>query len=317
VTSDDAGTRTVQNTFEELQIDEAWSAWSERGFTWWPHRLAQRVWAEEPHDDDGLTIIRINAETDVFSAVDEEWRQLSQVFAAASTFASMSGYAWSDDVIRLRCSMWVHDEVQPWVSRIFRLATIAQAVAAEDAVAQVDQLSPHESGERTEPDEMLSAVDDLPASEEPSMWAGEEMETLAQMLTSNGVMSMASPEGLSAEFPYGEHGGPAVAGGTSNLLTVSTSENHPRLGAGLLMRLSLREQPHDGDGPLGPMELNELEVKGRCQSHFLGSWCANPSGGPPVFVSFLPNILSAPNLLTNLVVSMGVRSQWASERFDS
>ncbi len=50
--------------------------------------------------------------------------------------------------------------------------------------------------------------------------------------------------------------------------------------------------------------------------HFLGSWCANPSGGPPVFVSFLPNILSAPNLLTNLVISMGVRSRWASERFN-
>lgn len=82
------------------------------------------------------------------------------------------------------------------------------------------------------------------------------------------------------------------------------------------MQLSLRERPTAEDPRLGALQLNELELRDGCQSHFLGSWCANPSGGPPVFVSFLPNILSAPNLLTNLVLSMGVRSRWASDRFN-
>ena len=96
---------------------------------------------------------------------------------------------------------------------------------------------------------------------------------------------------------------------------VSTEEPHPSLGFGLLMRLNLREHPSLDRKPLGAVHLNQLELADGCPSHFLGSWCTNPSGGPPVFVSFLPSVLSAPNLLLNLVMSMGLRSRWASEKF--
>ena len=313
--NDDAGMRTVREVFDELQIDAEWSKWSDRGFTWWPHRLAQRVWSEVPREDHGFIVTRVNSETDLFSVEAQDWRQAAPAFETASQFASMSGFLWSDGVVRLRCSMWVHDENQAWVSRVFRVATMAQGVSAEDTVVQADQLTPHESGTRTAPDDMLNAVEGLPGRDESSAWVGNEMETVAQMLSSNGVMSIGTQNGLTAEFPYGKHGGTAVLGGTSNLLRVSTEDRHPSLGSGMLMRLSLQEHPsHEGER-LGATRLNQLELQDGCQSHFLGSWCANPSGGPPDFVSFLPNILRAANLLTNLVMSMGIRSRWASDSF--
>jgi hypothetical protein len=82
--SDDAGTQTVREVFEALQIDADWSTWSDRGFTWWPHRLAQRVWAEIPTENDGVSVMRVNAETDQFSASEQDWRELAPVFGAAS-----------------------------------------------------------------------------------------------------------------------------------------------------------------------------------------------------------------------------------------
>jgi hypothetical protein len=74
---------------------------------------------------------------------------------------------------------------------------------------------------------------------------------------------------------------------------------------------SLREQPNDKGRLLGALQLNGLELRDGCQSHFLALGIPTPREGPPVYVSFLPNILSAPNLLTNLVLSMGIRSRWA------
>jgi hypothetical protein len=103
---DDAGVRTARKVFEELQVDAEWSEWSGRGFTWWPHHLGQRIEAEPPEENDGFTLVRVNSEIDLFSGEEEDWRKLSPIFAAASTFASMSGYVWKDGVIRLRCNMW-------------------------------------------------------------------------------------------------------------------------------------------------------------------------------------------------------------------
>jgi hypothetical protein len=44
----DTGLRTVGDVFTNLEVDEEWSTRERRGFTWWAHRHAQRVWAEEP-----------------------------------------------------------------------------------------------------------------------------------------------------------------------------------------------------------------------------------------------------------------------------
>jgi hypothetical protein len=229
----------------------------------------------------------------------------------------MSGFVWDDGTMRLRCGMIVHEEIQPFAARVLKIAALDQVTLAEQMVETIDQLTPATSGDRTEPDEMLLALEDLPGREEPSAWRGPHIEALAQMLSDRGVFSMGDEEGMTAEFPYGSSGGPAATGGTSNMLRVTTEELHPRLGSGLLMRLNLREAPTLNGHPLTPLELNKLEWEGGgSDAHLLGSWCTNPDGGPPVFVSFFPSVLADPNALLNLVMSMGMRSRWAAELFD-
>jgi hypothetical protein len=311
----DAGVRVVREVSNALQIDPEWSEWADRGFTWWAHRLAQRVWAEVPIEEDGLLVGRVVSETDLFVIPEDEWIQLTPVFEHASTFATMSGFVWDQGVLRLRCSMSVHDETQPFVAKLLKLATLDQVVLAEQTATGMSQLSPLRTGQRQQPDEMLGAIEGLPGKEGPSAWAGSHMAAISKMLTEHGVFSMGDRTGLTAEFPYGEDGGPAVAGGSSNLLTVTTEERHPRMGSGVLMRLSLREPPMvEPREALAPLQLNQLEASGECDAHFLGSWCSDPAGGSPTFVSFLPSALSGPETLLNLVLSMGIRSQWVAGR---
>ena len=164
---EDVGIRTVRDVFQGLQVDDEWSTWSDRGFTWWPHRLAQRVWSDDVREDDGPIVARVNAEIDLFSIGAEDWTNLLPVFEGASTFATMSGFLWNDGVVRLRCSMWVHDDVQAWVARIFQFATLAQAVSAEQSTTEMDQMAVHESGHRDQPDEMLRGDRRSPRLERP------------------------------------------------------------------------------------------------------------------------------------------------------
>lgn len=115
-----------------------------------------------------------------------------------------------------------------------------------------------------------------------------------------------------------------MMGGLSNMLQVTTHEEHPRLGTGLLMRLSLREQPmakrrrFGASTPLSASDLNQMEWEGACDAQVLGSWCASPSAGrPPVHVSFFPSALADSVGLMNLVMSEGVRARWAASLFAS
>jgi hypothetical protein len=61
---EDLGNQIVENFYQDLQIDPKLSVKGERGFTWWGHRLAQRIWADPPLEDREIAITRVHAETD-------------------------------------------------------------------------------------------------------------------------------------------------------------------------------------------------------------------------------------------------------------
>ena len=54
---EDLGNQIVENIYHDLQIDPKWSVKGERGFTWWGHRLAQKIWADPPLKDPSLGIV--------------------------------------------------------------------------------------------------------------------------------------------------------------------------------------------------------------------------------------------------------------------
>lgn len=326
----DAGLRTVEDIFANLQIDEQWSTREGRGFTWWAHRHAQRRWADEPVEDEGVTPSVVHVETEALRGLSAlsptDARGTEAVLGVVAGTASLAATLVDGDKVRFHSTVQVHDEIQGWSSRLIQMAAVVQIANAELGVAQLaetlrleaDESHHPEHGPRSEPDEMIHALEGLPMRDRP--WGEQaEYEQLASLLTDRGVLSFPGELGLTVEFPYGPHGGPAETGGTSHLLQVQSTDNEP-MGRGLRMTLRLREWPMDDEGQIFPPELSALEAKKGIGAHLLGSWAIerDPSSAP-FFTCFLPSVLHAPGSLLNLILSMGVRARWASDlipRFD-
>ena len=67
-TSVDPGPAFVDDLFARLLIDDAWALRDERSFSWWPHRVVQRVRAEAPVGEGDAAASRVHVETDVLFA---------------------------------------------------------------------------------------------------------------------------------------------------------------------------------------------------------------------------------------------------------
>ena len=56
----DHGIQLVQKIFKDMNIDDEWSVETDRGFTWWGLQYAQRIWAEQPIEDNGFHVTKVN-----------------------------------------------------------------------------------------------------------------------------------------------------------------------------------------------------------------------------------------------------------------
>jgi len=43
---DPIGSQVIDYVYAQMKVSEKWSLRQERGFTWWGHTVAQRVWAD-------------------------------------------------------------------------------------------------------------------------------------------------------------------------------------------------------------------------------------------------------------------------------
>jgi hypothetical protein len=321
--SDDPGLRVVRHVYQTMQIDAGWSTWSPRGFTWWGHELAQRVWSDGPYVDHGETIYRVHAETDFLRGAPDA--RARQTVASLMGLTGLSG-AYHDpasDVLRLRTSASVHAQNEAWLRVLFGHAAAIQTADAQaqaSVTARVTGLTPATSahpvsGLRSRPDEMLAFVEGIvqPTGAGPSRWRGSpEFGQVADLLTRNGVPANGDPTGLTAEFGFGANPGSWIVGGDSALLE-ATLEAHPRYGNGLHLRLTLPVSQSATDQGALPLSLNARERDARDSGHFFGSWCISPFEKRPyvTFVGFLPNLVYQPGLLLNLALSTWSRAKWA------
>jgi len=308
----DHGIQLVQKIFKDMNIDEEWSTETERGFTWWGHQYAQKIWAEQPIEDNGFHVTKINAETELLKYPTRS-TETETLLATEMMKASLSGMIIDSetDRIKLYCSAYVHEENRSWLGKIFSLAAIMQVIEAEnkgDILATVlelqsDKSSHLDSGVRNDMDEMLSVVDQavIPAGREPFHSIGEfEFRRTADMLNNKNLISTASETGLSAYMPFGDN---------SALLWVDIKHEHPDLGKGLLIRLFLPPEKilplTDIDGSF-IMDLNSMEQNSFPSGHFLGSWCRGPVGEnvqTAVYVTFIPAIVCNSGILFNMCLS--------------
>ena len=111
---DDLGTRVVDHVFKRMMIDEEWAVREPRGFTWWGGKLAQRIWTDPPIQDDGFTIWRVHAQTDLLRG----WSRVKQgpeKLNALAHYATVSAFLVEQersDTVRLASSLYVPGEVE-------------------------------------------------------------------------------------------------------------------------------------------------------------------------------------------------------------
>ena len=320
----DAGIIAVRKIYKVLKIDKEWSVISGRGFTWWGHRYAQRVWADEPFEGSGIPIIKINAETD-FLINPKNSAKAKDHLASYLMATSLYGLTVDDetDMINFRCSAFIHEENLEWLGPLFSLATIMQVVEAEtwgDIFASKYGLwschSQHpDSGHRQERDDMLNILEHfvIPEGKKPVNRIGkDDFKRVSEMLNDQGLLSTYSEHDLTAYVPFG---------GELSLLRVENNADHPHLGRGLLMRLLLPPEEirleYEINGSL-ILDMNTNEQVSWPTGHFLGSWCLGPTGEniiTPVFVSFIPAVVCNLAVFVNMVFSMLGHNRWAEGYF--
>jgi hypothetical protein len=312
--SSDVGLRIVNGVYDQFKIDEQWTVWGQRGFTWWGWRCAQRVWSDRGVDDHGSTVYRLHAQTDFVDGFDGSEKQ-SALLNLLSLNASLSGVVRDLKIngrLRLATSVFAHEQNLAWASRLFAFATIMQVAEAEINAGMMamgglrQAASPHPSnGAREEMDDMLDIFKLLirPEGEKPSAYVGKEFLELLKMLQQPPcVMANGDEGGLTAEYPFPGH---------TSLLRVTTEDQNPRAGNGLLARLTLPKGEMNLAGFKLAIELNEAELSTMTRCNFTGSWCVSKQG--LTFVTFAPNALCVPSALTNIAISHVIRSRWVTE----
>jgi hypothetical protein len=280
------------------------------------------VWAEETEVINGVTNCVLHAETDLLVRVPET-EELYNLVSVSNAFSTLSAliYDPDDGSVGYKCSIFVHAQIERWMSPLFTHIVVIQAADSYLRAEQLQKtfggeiaLSSHpNSGERPGPDGMLEVIKDIyaPQGEYDPPWPEEEFEAVAQM-ASPSVMSSSSESGLTAEFPfYGDSPGielmqknlpPETA-----LFQATTTEPHPQMGNGCLCRLSL---PIDVEDSSVVNKLNGLELAGDSLCPVVGSWVQHRS--TLTHVAFLPNAVHVPGLLSLFYLRAALRAQWAS-----
>src|SRR5581483_11436676 len=177
------------------------------------------------------------------------------------------------------------------------------------------------SGARREPDEILSVIATViaPGGEGASPWAEGDFKATSEMRPRPWVLATAGAEGMTAEFPFtGDLPAGMASGPETALLTVSSTERHPQLGSGLLLRLQLPFNVSKERGADLSWMLNALETTSETNAHRLGAWCLGPAppGRPDAhsitFVSFVPAVAYRKGLLDVLSMDMAIRTRWVA-----
>jgi hypothetical protein len=313
---DDPGLRAVLEIYEDLQIDTEWTVWDRRGFTWWPHRHAQRVWSEEGVDSFGQ-VHRVHVETGWGSGQAIASRERQAAVAVLMGSMSLAGAIVSGDELRWRSHAVIHEENRAWLTKLLEIAALVQATNVERGTDILETLalrsvtSGHPtSGVRGVPDEMLEALAGLPLRDDPPPVDDAEIDEVVGVLEQVGVEVERRPDGLSADMPQ-------LVGGRPMTFELSLEER-TSIGRGVRMTLRLPSFPETLGVQEFPLDLNRMEVHGEPMAHLLGSWAADlPDGSEPTpfFTCFAPNVTLRPGVLLNLVLSIGTRASWIRSRF--
>jgi hypothetical protein len=316
----DIGLQVTKALFRTLAVDRQWSHPIERGFRWWAGPLAQQVWAEPCFEAEGQHIARIHIRTDFLANIPATPQALGQL-GLLMRFAGFSGLLYHPDQpgrYQLASSLYVNEPSREWWTHVTSLVASCQVaeahVMAEESARLLGGRPDYTNHPSAGPRQTLAPVTETlraVAAEggRPSLYRGEDMLAALDMLAGSTYQATGGEDRLVVEFPFGTQ---------TSLLVADGTEANPRVGNGLLMRLTLPLGAVATDDPTGTqaaLGLNRRELTGPSHAHFLGSWCPTEQG--LTFVSFFPNAMAAfrPGCVGALVQGAMDRACWAAEAF--
>lgn len=326
----DPGLEVVEHVYAQMQIDDEWSTFERRGFTWWGHELAQRVWADPPRESFGMDVVRVHAQTRLVRGV-ATGDATSELLNELNHDATLSALVFdpAHGTIVSECSVYVHEQNVEWLKWLFMHAVAIQAAEAtghavrlaRELGAEIEASGHPSTGRRPEPDGMLAVIRDvyLPNSQQPPPLSEREFQAALDLSQGFWVMANAGDTGLTAEFAFSGSvpaigialGDRSSTGFPETALLTVTMERHPRLGFGVLGRLTLPNDAYDREA--AEQHLNLAETTAWTSSHLLGAWCFAPLG--LTFVTFLPTAACWAGTPVFMVQSMALRAKWVREEW--
>lgn len=307
--------------FKTMMIDEKWSVRKPHEFTWWGHRLAQRVWTEPFLWPEAPPMVRLHAETALLVNVPntaESARRLD----ALNKMASLSAYVWDRQRGRVfcHCSHYVTEENFESHKALIAAAVGLQVADAHAKIAQVEAVrwlfqaepdsSDHPLNERrSDIDDMLHVIDSMfaPRGRAPSAWGEEDLERILRSEHLPSCVEARSKGGELVAFLADEPGAKPIA-----FAHINAAAEHPQLGNGALMLLGVGlDFPVDRCIDLAHA-WNWAETCGQPHCHGYGAWCSDHEASGLTFVTFLPSAIHRRGLLEMLLLNAAVRTKWVA-----
>jgi hypothetical protein len=161
----DQGPRVLALLRDRLGAQPEWTVEADRGFTWWPGRLALTVRAEPPILLHGLSVVRVRTTTRLLRDVPSD-ALTARKLSHANARAGIDGLVWDADAraLDLATEMWCHAG-SSWIDPLVYSAAGLQVSIGESSVdalhetfgGEVAESAHPTSGPRTEPDELADA----------------------------------------------------------------------------------------------------------------------------------------------------------------
>lgn len=241
--SADLGLDAVERALEVLTpAGPGWAVREDRGFTWWPHRLRQRVWAEPATTTPGGPAWQVRSRTPLFRDVADE-AAAHEILAAINGTALLGAavYEPADGTISLRTGAFLAGEGARIARAAFvfgtRLAAAVGSVAvnARPAEGPAPDEEPHpEAGWRADPDPVLATIQGM--QREGAVLPRPAIRAVARAARARGLAVKLHPDGDGFD----------VMVSTDRRPTMATLRNMRQglYGPGLMVRLAV-------SGPFG------------------------------------------------------------------
>ena len=207
----DQGPRVLALLRDRLGVPPEWSIDEDRGFTWWPGRLALTVRAGLPIEMHGLSVVRVRTTTRLLRDVPTDG-ETARKLSHANARAGVDGLVWDPGARTLDVvtEMWCHAE-NAWLDPLVYSAAGLQVSIADSSVdglretfgGEIASSDHPTSGPRTEPDELIDAGAAFAAAGDRSTPFTEgDLRALARSPLGLLPFAVHGSDTLTAEVPF-------------------------------------------------------------------------------------------------------------------